>query len=107
MIVSVGFFATYYHIDGFRFDAVSNLDLLEGNKELGENDGAHGIDETYKQHMTGYHPAVMIIAEDSSDFPGVTKSLGDGGLGFDYKWDLGWMNDTLKYIQEDPVYRQV
>ena len=57
-------------------------------------------------HMSGYHPTVMMIAEDSTDYPGVTKPVGEHGLGFDYKWDLGWMNDTLKYFQEDPVYRQ-
>lgn len=48
----------------------------------------------------------MLIAEDSTDFPNVTKSTLDGGLGFDYKWDLGWMNDTLKYLKRDPIYRQ-
>ena len=46
----------------------------------------------------------MLIAEDSSDFNGVTKAPDIGGLGFDYKWDLGWMNDTLKYMKLDPVY---
>jgi 1,4-alpha-glucan branching enzyme len=50
-------------------------------------------------------PSVMLIAEDSSDFPKVTWSTLDGGLGFDYKWDLGWMNDTLKYYSIDPLYR--
>lgn len=48
----------------------------------------------------------MMIAEDSTDFPYVTKSVADGGVGFDYKWDMGWMNDTLRYFKEDPVYRQ-
>ena len=57
-------------------------------------------------HMKGYYPGVMLIAEDSSDFNGVTKAPDIGGLGFDYKWDLGWMNDTLKYMKLDPVYRQ-
>ena len=52
------------------------------------------------------YPALMTIAEDSTDFPYVTKAVKDGGLGFDYKWDMGWMNDTLKYFKEDPVYRQ-
>ena len=56
--------------------------------------------------MKGYYPGVMLIAEDSSDFSGVTKSPDVGGLGFDYKWDLGWMNDTLKYMKLDPVYRK-
>lgn len=48
----------------------------------------------------------MLIAEDSSDFPNVTKPSYAGGLGFDYKWDLGWMNDTLSYLKRDPIYRK-
>ncbi len=51
-------------------------------------------------------PDVMLIAEDSSAFPGVTKSVEAGGLGFDYKWDMGWMNDTLCYFREDTRQRQ-
>ena len=51
-------------------------------------------------------PTVMMIAEDSTDYPGVTKPVGEHGLGFDYKWDLGWMNDTLAYFKKDPIYRQ-
>ena len=106
LLSSVEFFATYYHIDGFRFDAVSNLIYYEGNKNLGENIGAMEWMKRLNGHMSGYHPTVMMIAEDSTDYPGVTKPVGEHGLGFDYKWDLGWMNDTLKYFQEDPVYRQ-
>ena len=106
LLSSVEFFATYYHIDGFRFDAVSNLIYYEGNKNLGENIGAMEWMKRLNGHMSGYHPTVMMIAEDSTDYPGVTKPVGEHGLGFDYKWDMGWMNDTLKYFKEDPVYRQ-
>ena len=106
LLSSIDFFATYYHMDGFRFDAVSNLIYHEGNKNLGENLGAIEWMKRLNGHMSGYHPTVMMIAEDSTDYPGVTKPVGENGLGFDYKWDLGWMNDTLKYFQEDPVYRQ-
>jgi 1,4-alpha-glucan branching enzyme len=52
------------------------------------------------------HPEIMMIAEDSTDFQGVTKPTEYGGLGFDYKWDLGWMNDTLKYYAKDPIYKK-
>ena len=52
------------------------------------------------------HPTVMLIAEDSSDYSKVTAPTFENGLGFDYKWDLGWMNDTLKYMKLDPVYRK-
>ena len=56
-------------------------------------------------YLNKEYPSVMLIAEDSSDFPKVTASTLDGGLGFDYKWDLGWMNDTLKYYATDTLYR--
>ncbi len=106
LMSSVGFLAEYFHIDGIRFDAISNLIYWKGNKEAGINDGAHEFMKRMNNHMKGYYPNVMLIAEDSSDFPGVTKSPDVGGLGFDYKWDLGWMNDTLKYMKLNPVYRK-
>lgn len=106
LMSSVGFLAEYFHIDGIRFDAVSNLIYWKGNKEAGVNDGALEFMKRTNNHMKGYYPGVMLIAEDSSDFNGVTKAPDIGGLGFDYKWDLGWMNDTLKYMKLDPVYRQ-
>ena len=106
LMSSVAFFAEYFHVDGIRFDAVSNLIYWKGNKEAGLNDGAVEFMRRMNNHMKGYYPGVMLIAEDSSDFNGVTKSPDVGGLGFDYKWDLGWMNDTLKYMKLDPVYRQ-
>ena len=106
LMSSVGFLAEYFHIDGIRFDAVSNLIYWKGNKEAGVNDGALEFMKRMNNHMKGYYPGVMLIAEDSSDFNGVTKAPDIGGLGFDYKWDLGWMNDTLKYMKLDPVYRQ-
>ena len=96
LMSSVGFLAEYFHIDGIRFDAVSNLIYWKGNKEAGVNDGALEFMKRMNNHMKGYYPGVMLIAEDSSDFNGVTKAPDIGGLGFDYKWDLGWMNDTLK-----------
>lgn len=105
LLSSVEFFATYYHIDGFRFDAVSNLIYYEGNKNLGENIGAMEWMKRLNGHMSGYHPTVMMIAEDSTDYPGVTKPVGEHGLGFDYKWDLGWMNDTLEYFKIPPKER--
>ena len=65
---------------------------------------------TFIKHLNGmldfYQPKVMRIAEDSSDYQGVTKATKKGGLGFHYKWDLGWMNDTLKYYEIDPIYRK-
>ena len=103
---AVHFLAEEFHIDGIRFDAVSNLIYWKGNKDLGTNTGALEFLKSMNQQMHDTYPEVMMIAEDSTDFPYVTKPVKDGGLGFDYKWDMGWMNDTLKYFKEDPVYRQ-
>lgn len=106
MMSSVDFWLRYFHIDGVRFDAVSNLIFWKGNKNLGLNDGAVDFMKRCNYHIHEQFPTAMTIAEDSSDYPNVTKPTIDGGLGFDYKWDLGWMNDTLKYMGRDPIYRQ-
>ena len=103
---AVHFWAEEFHIDGIRFDAVSNLIYWKGNKDFGTNNGAVEFLKSMNEQIHERYPAVMTIAEDSTDFPYVTKAVKDGGLGFDYKWDMGWMNDTLKYFKEDPVYRQ-
>ena len=103
---AVHFWAEEFHIDGIRFDAVSNLIYWKGNKDFGTNNGALEFLKTMNEQIHERYPALMTIAEDSTDFPYVTKPVKDGGLGFDYKWDMGWMNDTLKYFKEDPVYRQ-
>lgn len=106
LMSAVDFWADIYHVDGFRFDAVSNMLYWKGNKFIGQNDGAIEFLKRLNSNMTEKFPGVMMIAEDSTDFPYVTKSVADGGVGFDYKWDMGWMNDTLRYFKEDPVYRQ-
>ena len=106
LLSNIKYWMDEYHFDGFRFDAVSNLIYYEGNKNLGENIGAMEWMKRLNGHMSGYHPTVMMIAEDSTDYPGVTKPVGEHGLGFDYKWDLGWMNDTLSYLKRDPIYRK-
>lgn len=96
-----------YHADGLRFDAISNAIFWKGNKMRGENKGATDFIKRVNYTLNHeYDSRIMLIAEDSTDFPNVTKSTLDGGLGFDYKWDLGWMNDTLKYLKKDPIYRQ-
>lgn len=106
LMSAVNYFMTYFHFDGVRIDAVSNILFWDGNKQRGENSG--GIE--FLKRLTGKlhleHPNVMLIAEDSSDFSGVTRPLEYGGIGFDYKWDLGWMNDTLKYYSKDPIYKR-
>lgn len=106
MMSSVDFWLSYFHMDGVRFDAISNIIYWRGNKNIGLNDGAVDFMKRCNYHIHQRFDNVMMIAEDSSDYPNVTKSTLDGGLGFDYKWDLGWMNDTLKYMGRDPIYRQ-
>ncbi len=93
-----------YHIDGLRVDAVSNLIYYHGNKALGVNENAISFIKRFNYHIHEKFPTVMTIAEDSSDYKGVTADP-KTGLGFDYKWDLGWMNDTLKYYHMDPEFR--
>ena len=106
LMSGINYFLEYFHLDGIRVDAVSNIIFWDGDKSRGENTGATEFIKRLngKIHLT--YPEVMMIAEDSSDFQGVTKPLEYGGLGFDYKWDLGWMNDTLKYYSLDPIYKR-
>lgn len=106
LLSSANFFLEVYHFDGLRLDAVSHFIHHKGNKFLGENKAGHDFIKRFNFHIKKAHPDCVIIAEDSSDFPKVTVPVEFGGLGFDYKWDLGWMNDTFKYLKMDPVYRK-
>ena len=99
------FWLSCFHFDGLRFDAIGNLIYWQGDQGRGENRDALQFLRTMNQGLHERHPYVMLIAEDSTAYPGVTKNVSDGGLGFDYKWDLGWMNDTLSYFQEWPERR--
>ena len=105
LISAASFWLDIYHIDGIRIDAVSNLIYWGGNRDRGTNEGSLTFIKRMNYYLAQEYPTVMLIAEDSSDYPKVTESTQNGGLGFDYKWDLGWMNDTLKYYATDPIYR--
>jgi 1,4-alpha-glucan branching enzyme len=98
-------FLDEFHIDGIRIDAVSNMVYWDGNPYKGENHGGLSFLKQLNHFVHTNYPTVMMIAEDSTAFPGVTRSVNEGGLGFDYKWDMGWMNDTLKYYGLDDVYK--
>ncbi len=100
------YYMNYFHIDGFRVDAVSNLIYWLGNVNRGVNEGACDFLRKLSIHLFKKDDRVLLMAEDSSSFPKVTAPVGMGGLGFNYKWDMGWMNDTLKYFKLDPIYRQ-
>ena len=106
LMSAMNYFVTYFHFDGIRVDAVSNIVYWDGNKAKGENTGATEFIKRLNGKLHYAHPNLMMIAEDSTDFQGVTKKTEEGGLGFDYKWDLGWMNDTLKYYSKDPIYKK-
>ncbi|MCH3976186.1 MAG: 1,4-alpha-glucan branching protein GlgB [Bacilli bacterium] len=106
LMSAIAYYVEYFHFDGVRVDAVSNIIFWDGNRSRGENSGAIEFVKRLNGKLHYRFPALMMIAEDSSDYSGVTHSLEYGGLGFDYKWDLGWMNDTLKYYALDPVYKK-
>lgn len=106
LMSAMNYFLDMFHFDGIRVDAVSNIVYWDGNKGNGENTGATEFIRRLNGKIHYRHPDVMMIAEDSTDFSMVTVPTEDGGLGFDYKWDLGWMNDTLKYYAKDPIFKK-
>ena len=94
-----------FHFDGLRMDAVRNLLYWQGDEARGTNQGGIQFLRELNRGLKERHPTAMLIAEDSSTYPGVTRPADQGGLGFDYKWDMGWMHDTLSYFQSDPWER--
>lgn len=106
LISSAALLCDRFHVDGLRMDAVANIIYYGGSSDKGINAGGIGFAQRFNSAIHSRFPAVMTMAEDSSSYPHVTKGFEEGGLGFDYKWDLGWMNDTLKYYSKDPVYKK-
>lgn len=100
------YFMDYFHVDGFRVDAVSNIIYYLGNRSKGINEGGLGFLKELSLNLFAIDDRVLLIAEDSSSYPHVTGDSSKGALGFNYKWDMGWMNDTLKYFKEDPINRK-
>lgn len=99
---AANYWLSVYHFDGLRMDAVKNLIYHSDDSE-----NRVGIDflRTMNSGLKSRHPSAIISAEDSSAYPKVTAPVFNGGLGFDYKWDMGWMHDTLEYMQTSPMYR--
>ncbi len=105
-----------YHVDGLRVDAVASMlyrdySRAEGSwipNKYGGRENLEAIELLRRMNMAAYgkHPGIMTIAEESTSFPKVSHPVDAGGLGFGYKWNMGWMNDTLDYIGRDPVYRK-
>lgn len=95
-----------YHFDGLRMDAISRIIYWQGDEKRGVNGNAVDFIKTMNQGLKEKYPDCLLIAEDSTNYNGVTKKVNEGGLGFDYKWDMGWMNDTLAYFSMSPEDRK-
>ncbi|MCM1121859.1 MAG: 1,4-alpha-glucan branching protein GlgB [Eubacterium sp.] len=104
---SACYWLSEFHFDGLRVDAVSNLLYWQGNPERGENGQAIQFLKNMNKGLKALFPSALLIAEDSSAYKGVTAPIENDGLGFDYKWDLGWMNDTLSFLQSAPDTREL
>ena len=102
---AANYWLTDYHVDGIRMDAISNIIYWQGDPARGVNKSAVDFIREMNRGLKQMHPSAILSAEDSTSYPGVTKSTAEGGLGFDYKWDMGWMNDTLEYFRTAPQYR--
>lgn len=115
LLASALYWLDVMHIDGLRVDAVASMLYLDYGREDGQwipnqyggRENIEAIDFIKHFNSIVHHafPGVVTIAEESTSFTGVTHSLDQGGLGFDYKWNMGWMNDTLHYFNKDMIYR--
>ena len=102
---AANYWLSEYHADGIRMDAISRIIYWQGDPARGVNNNAVEFIREMNRRLKAIHPTAILSAEDSTSFPGVTKPAAEGGLGFDYKWDMGWMNDTLDYFRSAPEYR--
>ncbi|HUF99507.1 MAG TPA: 1,4-alpha-glucan branching protein GlgB [Ilumatobacter sp.] len=115
LVSSAKFWVDQFHADGIRVDAVASMLYLDYSREAGEwlpnrYGGRENLEAVqFLQQLNGslyhHHPDIQMIAEESTAWPGVTKPVHHGGLGFGMKWDMGWMHDTLEYLQHEPIHR--
>ena len=102
---SANFWLKEFHFDGLRMDAISRIIFWQGDERRGVNSNAVDFVKNMNSKLKTMNLGCMLIAEDSTSFRGITTPTDKGGLGFDYKWDLGWMNDTLGYFAMPPEKR--
>lgn len=113
LISNAGYWLEKYHLDGLRVDAVSSMLYLDyGRKNwtknrLGGNINLETVDffQKLNTYIESAFPGAVMIAEESTSFPKITSGVSDGGLGFSFKWNMGWMHDTLDYMATDPLFR--
>ncbi len=96
----------YFHVDGFRVDAVSNMIYYLGDSNNGVNNDAIYFLRELSKTIFLEDDKILLMAEDSTAYPKVTHPIEFGGIGFNYKWNMGWMHDTLEYFKRDPLYRK-
>jgi 1,4-alpha-glucan branching enzyme len=116
LVANALYWLNEFHVDGLRVDAVASMLYLDYSREAGNwvpnryggRENLEAIDFLREMNAVVHQeaPGCVTIAEDSTAWPGVTKPIRDGGLGFTFKWNMGWMHDTLEYFEKDPIYRR-
>ncbi len=116
LVANAIYWCEEFHVDGLRVDAVASMIYLDYSREPGEwvpnihggRENLEAVDFIKEMNATVYKrvPGVVTIAEESTSWPGVTQPTHLGGLGFGLKWNMGWMNDALRYLSQEPIYRQ-